>query len=221
MTCTVEGSDADSCAPANGRPSWGPMAEPAAGAGVHNAAGWPTGRRTCLATAAAAVAALALPKPADAALTLERPQLFEQVGSAAALLPENALISTVNSAACHHPVLYLCFKLCSLRRPHTVRQHTIAAVLFCSSSHSPNELQSLPAGLQPPRLGTLQQQVDRYWAAVQDCCTDLDKYQVGVGRRSEAHLWLSAVLVWLPLCSQFSSTSNIGHIGVALLQRGG
>jgi hypothetical protein len=41
-------------------------------------------------------------------------------------------------------------------------------------------LQPMPTGLLPPRLGTLQRQVDRYWAAVQDCCTDLDKYQVNI-----------------------------------------
>lgn len=61
-----------------------------------------------------------------------------------------------------------------------------SAMLFWFSWSFPNGLQNLPAGLQPPRLGTLQRQVDRYWAAVQGCCSDLDRYQVGHGRRSQA-----------------------------------
>lgn len=111
MACTAEGSDADSREAANRRQPAGPVAETAAGVKVNSAAGWPTRRRTCLVSAAAAVAALALPSPTDAALTLERPQLFEQVGSAvAALLPDTALNLVVKTAAGHHRMRSLCLK---------------------------------------------------------------------------------------------------------------
>lgn len=33
-------------------------------------------------------------------------------------------------------------------------------------------------GLQPPNIGDLQAQINRAWAAVHTCHTDLDKYQV-------------------------------------------
>lgn len=33
-------------------------------------------------------------------------------------------------------------------------------------------------GLVPANLGNRQKQLDRAWAAVNRCCTDLDKYQV-------------------------------------------
>ena len=81
-------------------------------------------------------------------------------------------------------------------------------MLVWSNLDSPDVPQNLPAGLQPPRLGALQRQVDRYWAAVQDCCTDLDKYQVGGSRQSQA--LADAPLRCLPVCSDSSSTSTIG-----------
>jgi hypothetical protein len=55
----------------------------------------------------------------------------------------------------------------------------------------------MPAGLQPPRLGTLQRRVDRYWAAVQDCCTELDKYQVGAIRRYRLSLLAPSALCFV------------------------
>ena len=87
-TCEVKASDADSRDTADGRRAAGPAEQP--GSRADSAAGWATGRRACLAAAAAAVAAMTLPSPADAAFTLERPQLFEQVGFAAVLLPDIA-----------------------------------------------------------------------------------------------------------------------------------
>lgn len=119
MACTAERSAADSCDMANGCSSAGPVAKPADAAGANSAAGWPTGRRTCLASAAAAVAAMALPSPADAALTLERPQLFEQVGP----LPPpccqtSRLVHTVNNAACYRPCGSYASS-CALIAPHT------------------------------------------------------------------------------------------------------
>ena len=79
-----------------------------------------------------------------------------------------------------------------------------AALLGGSSAEAAAAAGASPAAatiapeLVPPRLGTLQRQVDRAWAALGRCCTNLDKYQVRGSPRTDMYTFTIAC----PACCQ-------------------